>query len=205
MANTKPKILAFAGSTREASFNKMLARQATEILKSHDAEVTFIDLRDYPMPLFDGDLEKEEGLPETALKFRELLKSHHGFLICAPEYNSSITAVLKNAIDWASRPRQGETNLECFIGKVVCLMSASPGKFGGIRGLIPLRSILSNIGSLVMPDQLCVPMANKAFENDKISDPETQKVFEKLCANFVKLVLRIKLSDNCIQAIQAER
>ena len=98
------KILAFAGSTRTESFNKKLVKIAVEGARAAGAEVTLIDLRDFPMPLYDGDLEAASGLPENAKKVKQLMISHHGFLISAPEYNSSITAVLKNTFDWVSRP-----------------------------------------------------------------------------------------------------
>jgi NAD(P)H-dependent FMN reductase len=131
-----PKILAFAGSTREGSFNKKLVKIAAGAASAAGAQVTYVDLRDLPMPLYDGDLETEQGIPENAKKFKALLQANDGFLISAPEYNSSITGVLKNAIDWASRPAAGEAPLVCFAGKVVALMSASPGALGGLRGRI---------------------------------------------------------------------
>ncbi|MGE3920165.1 MAG: NADPH-dependent FMN reductase [Gammaproteobacteria bacterium] len=199
------KYLVFAGSTRKGSFNKQLAKVAEAKLKTHQVEVTYLDLHDLPMPLYDGDLEAEKGIPENAMKFREILKSHHAFLICSPEYNSSISAVLKNAIDWASRPVAGEPNLNCFIGKVVSLMSASPGKLGGIRGLVTLRSILGNIGCIVLPDQLCVSAADKAFRDDlQLTDPGLQKMLETICSDFVKLVQKIvHRADECCKANQA--
>src|ERR687885_1331691 len=146
-----PKILAFAGSTREASYNKLLVKIAAEGARAAGAEVTYLDFRDLPMPLFDEDLEAKEGIPENARKFKELMIAHQGFLIACPEYNSSITPLLKNAIDWASRSELGGLSLECFKDKVAVLMSASPGTLGGLRGLVHVRSILGNIGVLVLP------------------------------------------------------
>ena len=116
-----PKILAFAGSTRERSFNKKLVCIAAAAARAAGAEVTDLDLRDLPLPLYDGDLEARDGLPENAKKLKELMIAHQGFLISAPEYNSSITAVLKNTIDWVSRPQPNDP----FAGKVATLMSAS--------------------------------------------------------------------------------
>src|SRR5438093_295997 len=119
------KILAFAGSTRTDSFNKKLVHVAAEGARAAAAEVTFIDLRDFSLPLYDGDLEAASGLPENAKKLKQLMIAHHGFLISAPEYNSSISGVLKNAIDWASRAeRDDEPPLICFRGKTVALISA---------------------------------------------------------------------------------
>ena len=161
-----PRILAFAGSLRQASYNKKLVRLAAEGARAAGAEVTVADLRDYPMPVYDEDLEKAQGLPEMAMKWKQLLISHDGFLISAPEYNSSITAALKNAIDWASRPAPNEPPLVAFRGKAAALMSASPGQLGGLRGLVTVRSILGNIGVLVLPDQLAIARAHEAFTAD---------------------------------------
>lgn len=178
-----PKILAFAGSTRKGSFNKKLIRVAMQGAKNAGAEVTLVDLADLPMPLYDGDVETREGIPENAKKFKELLLAHHGFLISAPEYNSSISGVLKNAIDWASRPLPGEAPLACFHDKVVGLMSASPGALGGLRGLVTVRSILGNIGSHVLPHQVAVPKAHEAFNEDgSLKDEKQQAAVEKIGA-----------------------
>ena len=188
----KIKILAFAGSTRTGSLNKKLVRIAADAARNSGAEVTVIDLRDIPMPLYDEDLEKSEGLPAGALKFKSLLLSHHGILISSPEYNSSISAVLKNAIDWASRPAAGEASLGCFIDKAACIMSASPGNLGGIRGLVTLRSLLGNIKVLVLPDQVAVSKADSAFAEDgKLKDTKQQIAVEKLGINLVKVLSKL--------------
>jgi NAD(P)H-dependent FMN reductase len=180
MTNT-PKILAFAGSTREASYNKKLVKIAAEGAKAAGAEVTYLDLRDLPMPLFDEDLEAKEGIPENARKLKELLMAHQGLLIASPEYNSSITAVLKNAIDWASRPLPGEPMLASFRDKVAVIMSASPGGLGGLRGITHIRSILSNIYVLVLPEQQAIPKAFEAFDGDgRLKDPKQQEAVEQL-------------------------
>lgn len=169
---TKPRILAFAGSTRSGSFNKKLVKLAADAARDAGAEVTLIDLRDFPLPLFDGDSEDREGLPEHARNLKNLLRAHDGFLISSPEYNSSITGVLKNAIDWASRAETGdEPPLVCFRGKVASLMSASPGALGGLRGLVHLRAIFGNIGVIVLPDQVAVSNAHEAFDaSDRLKD-----------------------------------
>jgi len=170
----KPKILAFAGSTRSDSVNKKLVNIAASGAEAAGAEVTTIDLHDYPMPIYDGDLEAKEGIPENGKKFKEFLKSHDGFLIASPEYNSSISAALKNAIDWASRPEEGEGPLAAFVGKVAGIMSASPGGLGGMRGLVHLRSILGNIQVLVIPDQITIPNAFEAFSEDGLLTDSTK-------------------------------
>ncbi|MGC9527778.1 MAG: NADPH-dependent FMN reductase [Limnospira sp.] len=176
MENT-PKILAFAGSAREASLNKKMVKIAAEGARRAGADVTFIDFRDYPMPLYDQDLQDREGFPESVLQFKQLLKSHHGFLIASPEYNSSITPLLKNAIDWASRPEEGEPplSLTCFRGKVAAIMATSPGGLGGLRGLFHVRSILESIGVLVIPEQKTIPNAYQVFEEGGNIKDEQQK------------------------------
>src|SRR3954470_24177127 len=154
-----PKVLVFAGSTRKDSFNKKLATIAADAARAAGAEVTYLDLRDIPMPLYDGDLEASEGIPPNGRKFKDLLRAQEAFLIVSPEYNGSISGVLKNAIDWASRPAANEKSLECFQGKVVGLCSTSPGALGGLRGLVAVRSIFGNIGCLVLPTQVVVAHA----------------------------------------------
>ena len=149
--STTPRILALAGSLRKESYNKKLVQIAVHAARNSGAEVTYLDLRDYPLPIFDQDLEQAQGIPDSGKKLKQIFIDHHGFLLSCPEYNSSITAVLKNTIDWVSRPVPGETPLQGFKGKVASLMSASPGALGGLRGLVTVRSILSNIGVLVLP------------------------------------------------------
>jgi NAD(P)H-dependent FMN reductase len=187
-----PKILAFAGSTREDSYNKKLVKIAAEGAKVAGAEITYVDLRDLPMPIYDEDLEAKEGLPENARKFKELLKAHQGLLIASPEYNSSITAVLKNAIDWASRPEPGEPMLAAFTGKVAAIMSASPGGLGGLRGLIHVRSILSSINVLVLPDQKAISSAFQAFDEEgKLKDPKQQESVEQLGSKLATILAKL--------------
>jgi NAD(P)H-dependent FMN reductase len=176
-----PRILAFAGSTRRESFNKKLVPIAGRGAREAGAEVTLIDLKDFPLPLFDQDLEAEHGMPENGKKLKKLFIDHDGLLIASPEYNSSITAVLKNAIDWVSRPAPNEPPLVGFKGKVATLMSASPGALGGLRGLVHLRSILGNIGVIVLPDQIAVPKAYEAWNPDgSMKDPKQQASIEGL-------------------------
>jgi NAD(P)H-dependent FMN reductase len=159
-------ILAFSGSAREGSFNRKLLAVAAGGAEAAGAEVTIARLSDFAMPMYDGDLEEAEGIPEAALRFRELMKRADGFLIASPEYNSSFSGLLKNTIDWASRPKEGEKPLECFRGKAAGLVAASPGYFGGYRGLQQVRSVLGNIGVIVLPDMFSLPKADQAFEAD---------------------------------------
>ena len=177
--SNQPKILAFAGSSRIASFNKKLVKFAAEEVKKAGAEVRYIDLLDYPMPIFNEDLEIQEGLPQKVVEFKRLFREHQGFLISCPEYNGSITPLLKNTIDWASRPELNEKPLSCFKGKVAALLSASPGGLGGIRGLVHVRAILEGIGVLVIPEQKAIPNAGEAFdESGQLKDKkQAQGVF----------------------------
>lgn len=160
------RILAFSGSARTGSFNQQLVQIAAAAAKETGASVRVISLADFPMPIFNQDLESNEGPPEHALRLKQLMIDSDGFLIACPEYNSSITPLLKNAIDWASRPDSDHEGLAAFRGKVCGLLSASPGRLGGLRGLSHVRSILSNIGVIVLPDQVAVPGAHEAFSED---------------------------------------
>ncbi|MGR9106031.1 MAG: NADPH-dependent FMN reductase [Gammaproteobacteria bacterium] len=163
--NQPPSILAFSGSTRLGSYNELVLRVAARAAEAQGVAVDVIRLRDFPMPLYDADLEAEHGLPEEARRFKKLLSSHQGFLVASPEYNSSITAVLKNAIDWASRREGTESPLVCFKSKVVGLLSASPGALGGLRGLVHVRAIFGNLGCLLVPEQMAVSAADRAFDD----------------------------------------
>lgn len=171
---TSPKILLFAGSARRESLNKRLARWATTAATDAGAEATFLDLADHPMPLFDQDLEASEGMPASARAFREQLVAHDGFVIASPEYNSSLTPLLKNALDWASRSPEGGGDLSAYQGKIAGLLAASPGALGGLRGLVHLRAILGNIGVHVVPAQVAIPRAGEAFDEEGSPRDESQ-------------------------------
>ena len=190
---SQPKILAFAGSTRQGSFNKQLVRIAAKGAEKAGAQVTVIDLRDYPLPLFDEDDEAASGMPEQGKALKRLMIEHDGVLISAPEYNSSITAVLKNAIDWVSRREGNEAPLVAFRGKGAALMSASPGALGGLRGLVHVRSILGNIGVIVLPDQVAVPKAADAFTADgELKDAALQGKVEGLGSGLASFLAKWK-------------
>lgn len=185
---TAPRVLVFAGSTRTASFNKKLARVAADGARQAGADVTLVDLRDHALPLYDGDLEDAHGVPAPAMELKRLFKAHHGLLLACPEYNSSITGVLKNTIDWVSRPVEGEAPLEAFKGKVVGLLSASPGALGGLRGLVTVRSILSNVGCLVLPDQVAVGKAHEAFDDQgQLKEQKQAKLVNRLAGEVVRV------------------
>jgi NAD(P)H-dependent FMN reductase len=192
---SKPRILAFAGSARKDSYNGRLVRIAAEGARSAGAAVTTLDLRDYPLPLFDEDLEREQGTPENATQLKQLFLEHDGLLIASPEYNSSITALLKNTIDWVSRPAEGESPLAAFRGKITALMAASPGGLGGLRGLVHVRSILSSIGVIVLPDQVAIPRAFEVFdETGRLKDEKKQSSVEGLGRSVAEMLGKLDLA-----------
>jgi NAD(P)H-dependent FMN reductase len=190
---TMPRILAFAGATRIASWNKKLIRLGAESVRRAGGEVTLIDLRDVAMPFYDGDIEAQEGLPAGARELKRLMLAHDGFLISAPEYNSSISAVLKNAIDWVSRPQPDEPPAPAFRGKVAGLLAASPGQLGGIRGLFTVRQVLTVLGTLVIPTQFGLARAREAFNDDgSLKDPGHQNSVDGVASELVRIAGRLK-------------
>lgn len=188
------KILAFSGSSRKGSANKKLVKIAASAAEKQGASVTVVDLIDYPMPIFNQDLEAKQGMPEKAHEFKKLLVEHDGFLIASPEYNSAFSPLLKNVIDWASRAESDdEPPLLAYRGKFSSIMAASPGGLGGIRGLVFLRMLLSNIGVTVLPEQQAIPQAFKAFGNDGLlTDKKQHQAVEKLGFNLVHILEKLK-------------
>ena len=175
------KVLVFSGSTREESFNKKLIAEAALLARQVPAHVTVIDLKNFPIPFYDEDLEKREGMPLKAKQFRQLMIQSDVIMIASPEYNGSLSAVLKNAIDWASRSENGGSSREAFKGKKFVIMSASPGSGGGARGLVHLRTIIENIGGTVLSEQVVVPDAYNAFdEQGHLKNEKVKKDLEML-------------------------
>ncbi len=163
------KTLIFAGSTRTQSFNRQLARATARIATAAGAEVTHLELADFDIPMYNADLEAT-GTPGDVLRLKEMMFAHPAWIICAPEYNGSYTALLKNTIDWASSPikadpvwKQGN---RAFAGKVVGLLSASPGGLGGMRGLAHLSPLMANLHCWVAPQQFALGRAGDAFAED---------------------------------------
>jgi len=175
---SKPNILAFSGSARKVSLNQRLIENAARAAEDAGANVRIINLRDFPMPIMNQDLEREQGQPENGTRLKALFVEHDGFLLASPEHNSSISTLLKNAIDWVSRKVGDEPPLVAYKGKTAAILSASPGRLGGLRGLVHVRSILSNLGVLVLPEQLAVGSAMSAFdENGRlINDGDIDRV-----------------------------
>lgn len=159
------KALIFAGSTRSDSLHRKLAHAAAAELRGRGVDVTLADLREFPMPLYDGDLEVSHGLPEAALAFRKLLAEHDLLVIASPEYNGSFPALVKNVIDWTSRPATaGERPTALYRGKRAALLAGSPGPGGGRRGLRHLRELLEMIGVTVVAEPVTVAGAFTAFD-----------------------------------------
>lgn len=188
------KLLFLAGSARKDSFNKKLAHQAYSIAREKQVEATYIDLADFDMPIYDGDYEDEKGLPENAIKLKKLFCEHDGFFISSPEYNSSISPLLKNSLDWISRKHEdNEKTLVAYKGKVAGLVAASPGGLGGLRGLVTLRMMLGNIGVTVIPEQLAVSAAHEAFDDKGLLKDEKQvRMLANVVESFVQTTKSLK-------------
>jgi len=170
------RLLFFAGSAREGSHNKKLARLGQKIAEANGIEAVFVDLSDYPMPIYHGDLEADEGVPERARAFKALLQEYDGVMIVTPEYNASVPPLLKNMLDWVSRVKDEP---DVYKTRVFAISGASPGYYGGMRSLLTLRQILSvGLGALVIPQQMALPRASQAFEDDgSLKDENQQKMF----------------------------
>lgn len=187
------KILFLAGSSRKDSFNKKLAQTAYQIALEKGATATFIDLKDYPMPIYNGDLEAENGLPEEALALKKVFLEHDALFIASPEYNSSYSPLLKNAIDWISRPHEkDEPAHAAFLNKVAAITATSPGGIGGLRGLVPLRMLLGNISILVLPEQLAVANAFEAFDsNGNLSNTRQKETLSAIVAKLISVTTKL--------------
>lgn len=186
----KPKILAFAGSLREHAYSKRVVKTAMRGAEKAGAEVTFVDLRDYPMPIYDSDAHERDGFDANALKFQKLLAEHDGFLIASPEYNGSLSGALKNAIDWASRASGEYKQIEAFKGKCAAIMTASPGAFGGLRCLGHLRGVLTIMLVNVLPSEIAVGNVKAMFDGDgeAMTDEKMRGILENLGASLVDML-----------------
>ncbi len=184
-----PKILVIPGSLRSGSHNVRLAALATKELMLTDAEVTRISLGDYPLPIYDADLAAEKGPPFNAIKLKQIVGAHQGVFIASPEYNASMTPLLKNAIDWISTVRErGEAQLAVYQNRVFALGGASPGRSGAMLSLLTLRQVLAvGCRALVLAEQVTIPNAGEAFD-------ETDHLRDARAAAQLKLVAR-KLVD----------
>ena len=185
---TKPKILVFAGSIREGSVNTRLANSFNNELSSLNCTVTSISLKDYPLPIYDGDMEASEGVPENAVKLARLMHEHDGYLIAAPEYNGSLSPLLKNTIDWMTRVPSGDDDpIIPFKDKVAAISAASPGGMGGIAMLFHLRDILFRLGSLVISEQVAVGAAGSAFnDDDSLTNERAAGLMSATCKSLIE-------------------
>ena len=188
MASTK--ILVFGGSTRTGSFSAKLAALAAKELALIGADVTLISLGDYPLPIYNADIEKNEGFPENARKLARLIAGSEGVFIATPEYNHSLPPLLKNAIDWASRPK---LNAEVHhSGRVYAIGSTATGMVGGARALIDLRKVLATaLGAIVVAEQISVSLAGDGFdEADHLVAQPPAKLLQTICRRLVDLAER---------------
>src|SRR5882724_8518198 len=178
----QPKILAFSGSARRESLNRKFLAVAVQEVKNAGGDVTLIELSDYELPLYNGDLEDASGLPANARKLIDLIKGHAGLLVASPEYNSMITPLLKNTLDWCTRDDDNNP----FPGRVAAVVSASPGALGGIRSLKLAQQLLLHLGCHVVPGNTMLPQAHKAFGPDgKLMEPRTLKSVQALAVALV--------------------
>jgi len=177
-----PKILAIAGSLREQSYNKRVLAIAVEGAREAGAEVTTVDLRDFPMPIYNADAQERLGFDEQASRLQGLMAEHQGLLIATPEYNGSIPGGLKNAIDWTSRKSDKYAMYEVYKGKTAAIITASPGQFGGLRCMTHLRGVLTIAGVTVLPMEIAVPFVSQKFDGDssEITDEKTETLLTKL-------------------------
>ena len=189
-----PKILAFAGSLREQSYNKRVVKTAVEGAEKAGGEVTYIDLKDYPMPIYNEDDHQENGFDPNALEFQKLLGEADGFLIASPEYNGSIPGGLKNAIDWASRKSDNYGMIEVFKGKFAAIVTASPGAFGGIRCLGHLRGVLTIMLVNVLPSEIAVSKVNTMFDGDgeEMTDEKMKSILHTVGESLVDMIRKTK-------------
>jgi NAD(P)H-dependent FMN reductase len=177
----QPRILAFAGSLRKDSWNRKLIRVAAQGAREAGAEVTLLDLKEYPLPVYDGDIEAEQGLPENVIKLKTIFKEHQGILISSPEYNAGYPGMLKNVIDWLSRPLEGEKPFEPFRYKPVGAMAASPGALGGNRMMSSLRGLLTHMQMIVVPEVYGLSKAGEAFDDQgNLKDPKIEASVKKI-------------------------
>jgi chromate reductase len=187
-----PKIVAFAGSVRKESINRKVLSTAVKGARDAGAEVTVADLRDFPMPIYDADWHAENGVPTQMLALRNLMMPSHGLLIASPEYNASITPLLKNTLDWLSQEVNGESGSAPFSGRVCGLMGASNGAFGTVRALPHVSYILSNLGVLVLP-VVAIPKAASVLGPDgSIQDKRAFEMVHGLGRRVAETIIKLK-------------
>lgn len=190
------RLLAFPGSARRESFNRRLLQAMAHGARAAGAKVTLVEPNDYEMPLYNGDIEANEGLPPAATELQHLFAAHDGFLLASPEYNGFLTPLVKNTLDWVSCPMadgSGRFGTAFMEGKPAGIASASPGALGGIRSLQLTRQYLSNLGFLVVPEQVGVSGAKAAFdESGELRDTRVRESVEAVGAAVARLATALK-------------
>jgi len=187
------KVLAFSGSARKDSLNKKLIRVAAAAVTAAGGEVTLIDLDDYPMPVYHGDLEVREGLPANARKLKKFFNEHQALLISSPENNASMSSLLKNTLDWVSRAADGQNGLVPYQNKVALLLAASPGALGGLRGLVHLRQTLQALTVLVLSEQFALMRAHEQFDGaGALTDPKMKASLDGMTRRLVEVASRLQ-------------
>src|SRR3954470_15180835 len=187
------KILVIPGSLRSGSLNAKLAAVAAHEFAQSGVEITRISLSDFPLPIYDGDLQARSGVPKNAVNLKRMIGAHHGVLIVTPEYNSSLPPLLKNAIDWVSRVQDAdETRGQVFRERAFAIAAASAGRFGGARCLAALRLILSACRATVIPEQLALSFADQAYDDmDRLKHPTDIEALETLARQLVDVSQRM--------------
>ena len=181
------KILVIPGSLRSGSLNARLAAAIAHELAQSGAEVTRISLSDFPLPIYDGDLQAKSGVPKHAVNLKRMIGAHHGVLIVTPEYNSSVPALVKNTIDWISRVQDPhETRGQVFRERVFAIAAASGGRLGGTRALAALRLILTACHATVVPNQFALSFADHAYdEMDHLEHPADIEALKALVRQLI--------------------
>ena len=187
------KILVIPGSLRTGSHNARLAAAASYQFAQAGAEVTRVSLSDFPLPIYDGDLQTKSGVPKHAINLKRLMSAHHGVLIVTPEYNSSVPPLLKNTIDWVSRVQDThETRYQVFRGRPFAIAAASENRLGGTRCLAALRLILSACQATVIPSQFALSFAGEAYDDmDRLKHPADIEALNALVRQLIDVSQRM--------------
>jgi chromate reductase len=188
-----PKILVIPGSLRTGSLNARLAAVAAHALAKAGAEVTNISLGDFPLPIYDGDLQTRSGVPKNAVNLKRMIGAHHGVLIVTPEYNASVPPLVKNTIDWVTRVQDAhEARGEVFRGRSFAIAAASQSRLGGSRSLAALRLILSACQAMVIPNQLALSFAGDAYDDmDRLKHPADIEALAALVRQLIDVSQRL--------------
>src|SRR3984893_11725576 len=191
------KILVIPGSLRSGSLNARLAAAAAYQFAQAGADITRISLADFPLPIYDGDLQSKSGLPKNAVNLKRMIGAHHGVLIVTPEYNASVPPLVKNSIDWVSRVQDAnETRGQVFRGRAFAIAAASESRLGGTRSLAALRLILSACHAMVIPNQLALSFAGQAYDDmDRLKHPADIEAVNALVRQMIEVCQRLMVAD----------